>query len=60
MLRSLHGRYDADDSMVKDHVSIAEAFQAGNLEAAKRAIYRHNENAKRIGSRAIEGAGGRI
>ena len=60
MLRSLHGSYQASDSMTRDHVRLVEAFEAEDLEAAKRVIYDHAENAKKIGRRAIEGAGGRI
>lgn len=60
MLRSLHGSYRASDSMTRDHVRLVEAFEAEELEAAKRVIYDHAENAKEIGRRAIEGAGGRI
>ena len=60
MLRSLHGAYSADDSMVEGHVEIARGFEAGDVEAVKQSIYQHNENAKLMGSRAIEGAGGRI
>lgn len=60
MLRSLHGSYRASDSMTRDHVRLVEAFEAEDLEAAKRVIYDHAENAKEIGRRAIEGAGGRI
>lgn len=60
MLRSLHGSYQASDSMTRDHVRLVGAFEAEDLEAAKRVIYDHAENAKKIGRRAIEGAGGRI
>ena len=60
MLRSLHGSYRASDSMTRDHVRLVEAFEAEDLAAAKRVVYDHAENAKQIGRRAIEGAGGRI
>ncbi len=60
MLRSLHGSYRASDSMTRDHVRLVEAFEAEDLEAAKRVIYDHATNAKTIGRRAIEGVGGRI
>lgn len=60
MLRSLHGSYEASDAMVQDHIRLAEAFEAGDLDAAKRVIHDHATNAKEIGRRAIEGAGGSI
>lgn len=60
MLRSLHGSYRASDSMTRDHVRLVEAFEGEDLESAKRVINDHAENAKEIGRRAIEGAGGRI
>lgn len=60
ILRSLHGSYQASDEMVRDHIRLTEAFESGDLDAAKRVIYDHVTNAKEIGRRAIEGAGGRI
>ena len=59
LLRTLHS-YEARDSMTRDHLGIAEAFEAADLEEAKRVIHRHTEESKRHGQRAIESAGGRI
>ena len=59
LLRTLHG-YEADESQVRDHVQLAQAYDDADLEAAKRIIHRHTENAKAHGQRAIERAGGRI
>lgn len=59
LLRTLHS-YEAKDSMIRDHLGIAEAFEAADLEEAKRVIRRHAEDSKRHGQHAIESAGGRI
>lgn len=67
MLRALSGAAEVDatlkdehSALVEDHVSLTEAFEAGDLEEARRVIRRHTEGGKRLGERAIESAGGRI
>lgn len=59
LLRTLRS-HEAKDSMVQGHLDIAEAFEAADLEEAKRAIRRHAADSKDHGQRAIEKAGGRI
>jgi DNA-binding GntR family transcriptional regulator len=59
LLRTLHS-YEAKDSMTRDHLDLVEAFEAADLEEAKRVIRHHTEESKRHGQNAIESAGGRI
>jgi benzoate/toluate 1,2-dioxygenase reductase subunit len=59
LLRTLHSQ-EARDSMTRDHLDLVEAFEAADLEQAKRVIRHHTEESKRHGQRAIESAGGRI
>lgn len=51
---------DVLQTLTEDHIVLADAFEAGDLEAAKRAIRQHTEEAKRLGRYLIDSAGGRI
>jgi len=52
------GRVEGHADLVTEHRRIVEAFRAGDLEAAARAIRAHVETGKRIALDAIERAGG--
>lgn len=46
--------------LTQDHVSLTEAFAAGDVEEVKLIIRRHTEGAKRLGKYLIDSAGGSI
>jgi DNA-binding GntR family transcriptional regulator len=52
------GRLEGHANLVTEHRRIVEAFEAGDVEAARRAIREHLETGKRIALDAIERAGG--
>lgn len=52
------GRVENHAGLVTEHARIVEAFEAGDLEAARRAIRAHIETGRRIALEAIERAGG--
>jgi DNA-binding GntR family transcriptional regulator len=52
------GRVEGHANLVTEHRRIVEAFEAGDREAAERAIREHIETGKRIALDAIERAGG--
>jgi DNA-binding GntR family transcriptional regulator len=52
------GRLEGHADLVTEHSRIVEAFRAGDLAAAERAIRAHVETGKRIAVDAIERAGG--
>jgi DNA-binding GntR family transcriptional regulator len=59
MMQVIRGGHLEDHaSLVTEHRRIVEAFEAGDLEAARRAIRDHVETGKRIALEAIERAGG--
>jgi DNA-binding GntR family transcriptional regulator len=52
------GKLEDHESLVTEHSRIVEAFESGDLDAARRAIREHVETGKRIALEAIERAGG--
>ena len=52
------GHLEDHASLVTEHRRIVEAFEAADLDAARRAIREHVETGKRIALEAIERAGG--
>ena len=54
------GRVEGHEHLVTEHRRIVEAFSAGDLAAAERAIREHIETGRRIALDAIERAGGTI
>jgi DNA-binding GntR family transcriptional regulator len=59
MMQVIRGGHLEDHAgLVTEHRRIVEAFEAGDLEAARRAIREHLETGKRIALEAIERAGG--
>lgn len=52
------GRVEGHAHLVTEHRRIVEAFEAGDLEAARDAIRAHIETGRRIASEALERAGG--
>ncbi|MDW8339724.1 MAG: GntR family transcriptional regulator, partial [Thermoleophilia bacterium] len=52
------GRVEGHANLVTEHRRIVEAFEAGDLQAARAAIREHIETGRRIALEAIERAGG--
>jgi DNA-binding GntR family transcriptional regulator len=52
------GRVEGHANLVTEHARIVEAFEAGDLEEARRAIRAHIDTGRRIALEAIERAGG--
>jgi DNA-binding GntR family transcriptional regulator len=52
------GRLEGHAHLVTEHLRIVEAFEAGDLDAARRAIREHIETGRRIAIEALERAGG--
>ena len=52
------GKLEGGEYLAREHRAIVEAFEAGDLPAAQRAIRTHIESGKRIALDAIERAGG--
>ena len=52
------GRVEGHEQLVTEHRRIVEAFEAGDAEAARRAVRDHIETGRRIASEALERAGG--
>jgi DNA-binding FadR family transcriptional regulator len=52
------GQIEGHAHLVTEHRSIVDAFRAGELAAAERAIREHIETGRRIALDAIERAGG--
>ena len=52
------GRIESDQYLAAEHRTIVEAFEAEDLDAAKRAIMAHLVSGRRIALEAIEHAGG--
>ncbi|HUQ23881.1 MAG TPA: GntR family transcriptional regulator [Gaiellaceae bacterium] len=52
------GRLEAGSNLPTEHGAIVDAFEAGDLDAARRAIRTHIATGRRIALEAIEGAGG--
>ncbi|WP_198004762.1 flavin reductase [Rubrobacter xylanophilus] len=68
MSSALRAALEADDefageqlkTLAEDHVRLTEAFEAGDLEEAKRVVRRHTEAAKRLGRYLMDSAGGSL
>jgi DNA-binding GntR family transcriptional regulator len=54
------GRLEAGSYLATEHGAIVEAFEAGDLRAARVAIRAHIETGRRIALEAIEAAGGSL
>jgi DNA-binding GntR family transcriptional regulator len=54
------GRVEGHGNLVTEHRRIVDAFEAGELDAARRAIRDHIETGKRIALEAIDRAGGTL
>ena len=54
------GQLDGGSYLATEHGAIVEAFEAGDLDAAKDAITRHVATGRRIALEAIEHAGGAL
>jgi DNA-binding GntR family transcriptional regulator len=52
------GRLEGHENLVTEHARIVEAFEAADLEAARRAIAEHIDTGRRIALEVIERAGG--
>jgi DNA-binding GntR family transcriptional regulator len=52
------GRVEGHEHLVTEHGRIVEAFEAGDLEAARQAIHEHIETGRRIAIEALERSGG--
>jgi len=52
------GRLERHEQLVTEHRSIVEAFEAGDIDAARRAIRRHIDTGRRIALEALERSGG--
>jgi DNA-binding GntR family transcriptional regulator len=50
----------ADAVLSREHLALVDAYEAGSLDEAKRAITAHNDHAQGIGEAAVLAAGGRI
>jgi flavin reductase (DIM6/NTAB) family NADH-FMN oxidoreductase RutF/DNA-binding GntR family transcriptional regulator len=48
------------DRLTEDHSALTKAFEEGNIEEARRIVYRHTQEAKHLGRFLIDSAGGRI
>lgn len=58
MSRALHGVRETHDSFTHDHVDLAEALEAGELDVARAVVLRHSERGKERVKIAIDVAGG--
>jgi DNA-binding GntR family transcriptional regulator len=54
------GRLEGGEYLVTEHTAIVEAFEAGDLDAARRAIRAHVDSGLRIALEALERAGGAL
>ena len=54
------GRLEGGEYLVTEHTRIVEAFEAGDLEAARDAIRTHVASGLRIALDALERAGGAL
>jgi len=46
--------------MIEHHTELLAAYEARDVEAAKRVIHDHNDHAKRTAREVIEAAGGEL
>jgi DNA-binding GntR family transcriptional regulator len=54
------GRLEGGEYLVLEHTAIVEAFEAGDVEAAREAIRSHVRSGLRIALEALERAGGEL
>lgn len=54
------GRVEGHEHLVTEHRHIVEAFETGEINAARRAIREHIETGRRIATEALERAGGAL
>jgi DNA-binding GntR family transcriptional regulator len=54
------GRHEGHGQLVTEHRRIVEAFEAGDVDAARRSIRDHIETGRRIAIEALERAGGAL
>ncbi|MCW2855475.1 MAG: transcriptional regulator, GntR family [Marmoricola sp.] len=60
MASLLRGYAPADAVLSREHLALADAFEAGSIDEVRRAIRIHNEHAHAIGEAAVLAGGGRI
>jgi 4-nitrophenol 2-monooxygenase / 4-nitrocatechol 4-monooxygenase, reductase component len=58
--RTLSPSDEASDELVQDHRRLVEAYEAGDVDAARRVLREHAERTKETHRKAIESAGGEI
>jgi flavin reductase (DIM6/NTAB) family NADH-FMN oxidoreductase RutF/DNA-binding FadR family transcriptional regulator len=58
--RTLSPSDEASSELVQDHRRLIEAYESGDLEAARRTIVEHAQRTKETHRKAIESAGGEI
>jgi 4-nitrophenol 2-monooxygenase / 4-nitrocatechol 4-monooxygenase, reductase component len=60
LARSFQAQRRGSDVMVDDHLELAAAYEARDLEAAKATIRRHAQRSRELGRAAVEAAGGSL
>jgi 4-nitrophenol 2-monooxygenase / 4-nitrocatechol 4-monooxygenase, reductase component len=61
LMSSLLRRYGRGDAvLVREHLALVDAYEAGSLDEVRRAIKAHNDHAQAISDAAIVEAGGQI
>jgi 4-nitrophenol 2-monooxygenase / 4-nitrocatechol 4-monooxygenase, reductase component len=60
MASLLRGYGRADAVLVQEHLALVDAYEAGSLDAVRRAIKTHNDHAKAVSDAAVVEGGGRI
>jgi len=60
MARALSTEIEVSDTLVADHLALVDAYERGDLAAAKSIITAHNERAKATQRAGIERAGGQL
>jgi 4-nitrophenol 2-monooxygenase / 4-nitrocatechol 4-monooxygenase, reductase component len=61
LMASLLRRYGRGDAvLIREHLAMVDAYEAGSLAAVRRAIKAHNDHAQAISHAAITEAGGRV
>jgi benzoate/toluate 1,2-dioxygenase reductase component len=60
MSRALHARSDIPVDLAREHLELVDAYERGDLTAAKEIIARHAEHSKATQRAAIDRAGGQL
>ncbi len=60
MIRLFTHHNHADDSLIDEHRALADAFEAGDVEAARSVVRAHSEHARLVNDAALVASGGRI